>query len=337
VAEPAVAVFRNGRQESVTLADVAVVDSTGHLVAWVGNPYAETYWRSAAKPFQAVAFVLSGAAAAGDVSMHDLAVTAGSHHAEPPHVAAVQRLLARSGCDETALILSPAWPLSRPAREALARAGAAPGPLYDPCSGKHAAMLATAVHTGEPVEGYWRPTHSVQQRIRDVIGHFVGLKSARVLEGTDGCGVPTYFLPLARMALAYARLTDPRAVPDDEGQAALLVAEAMRRHPELTAGTRSLEVDVAAATQGRILVKTAAEGLFGAAVPERGWGIAAKVQDGGYRAVPILAAALLALLVPNLDGEGRLQELGHQTIQAAGGEEVGEMVPVFRLQRGQVS
>ncbi len=337
MAEPAVAVYRNGRQESVAVADAAVVDSTGHLVAWVGDPYAETYWRSAAKPFQAAAFVLSGAAAALDVSMPELAVAAGSHHAEPSHVEAVRRLMARCGCDETALVLPAAWPLSRSARETLARAGANPGPLYDPCSGKHAAMLATAVHTGEPVEGYWRPDHPVQRRIRGVIADFVGLGAARVSEGTDGCGVPTYFLPLARMALAYARLTDPRAVPDDEGRAALLVAEAMRRHPELTAGIRSLEVDVAQATQGRVLLKTAAEGLFCATVPERGWGIAAKVQDGGYRAVPILAAALLAMAAPALDVEDRLRGLARHAILAAGGEEVGEMVPVFRLQRGQVS
>lgn len=338
MAAPAVEIRRGDRVESVARADAAVVDSSGRLVAWVGDPRRETFWRSGAKPFQAIPVVASGAMAAWDMGVEELAVIAGSHHGEPAHVQIVRGLLARLGASPTDLVSGPGWPLSHSARETLRRRGEVPDAVYGACSGKHAGMLALASQLGSPRTGYDQSSHPVQAAIARVVALYCGYReTARIPQALDGCGVPTFFLPLSRMAWAYARLGDPRGVPDLEGRAGLMVAEAMRRHPHLTAGADALEVRLAHASGGRVVAKTAAEAVFCATIPERGWGLAFKMEDGGGRTVPSMAAALLALVGPAEDeARDQLMGLARHGIHTADGREAGEMAPVFQLQRGQV-
>ncbi|MFP2934771.1 asparaginase, partial [Pyxidicoccus sp. 3LG] len=53
---------RSGLVESLHAVSVAVVDAEGALVASAGDPRRVTFWRSAAKPFQALSLVRDGAA-----------------------------------------------------------------------------------------------------------------------------------------------------------------------------------------------------------------------------------------------------------------------------------
>ena len=67
-------------------------------------------------------------------------------------------------------------------------------------------MLATAVHMAEPTEGYWRPDHPVQQRIRRALEDMTGATLGADVCGIDGCSVPNWAIPLAGLAHAFARL-----------------------------------------------------------------------------------------------------------------------------------
>lgn len=338
MAEAAVEIRRGGRVESVARADGVVVDSAGHVVAWFGNPHRETYWRSSAKPFQAVPLVTSGAAGQFQLDSSDIAMAAASHSGEPRHQARVERILRRAGLTAAALQCGVHWPKHGPTADAMRRAGLFPTPLHHNCSGKHAGMLLTAAALGAPLEGYRDADHPVQQAVREAVALFAGVPAGRLATGVDGCGVPTFYLSLSRMAWAYARLYEGRGLPDAQAAAGLLVAEAMREHPGVVSGEGRLECRIAEAAGGRVLSKGGAEGVYCAALPERGWGVALKMDDGGTRARRSLAAAVLSLL-PVLPEEARtrLAALAVEPIENYAGQLVGEMMPVVELQWGQVT
>src|SRR5438034_6961401 len=65
--------LRGSWVEVVHEVHVAVVDSTGGLVARTGDPELVTFWRSAAKPFQALPLVEDGAAARFGLTSEELA------------------------------------------------------------------------------------------------------------------------------------------------------------------------------------------------------------------------------------------------------------------------
>ena len=73
--------------ESVHRVSVAVVDAENRLIADSGNPDLVTYWRSAAKPFQAIPLVADGAADHFGLEPRELALVCASHSSEPEHLA----------------------------------------------------------------------------------------------------------------------------------------------------------------------------------------------------------------------------------------------------------
>src|SRR6266550_1555333 len=85
--------IRGGVVEAVHEVHVAVVDSTGGLVARTGDPELVTFWRSAAKPFQALPLLEDGAAARFGLTSEELALACASHSSEPDQVARVRELL----------------------------------------------------------------------------------------------------------------------------------------------------------------------------------------------------------------------------------------------------
>ena len=97
---------------------------------------------------------------------------------------------------------------------------------HNNCSGKHAGMIALARHKGWLAQGYALPDHPVQRECLTEVARWAGLPVARVPHATDGCGVPSFVLPLRAMALAWARLgaasngAPADNIPDDARAAA---------------------------------------------------------------------------------------------------------------------
>jgi len=263
-------------------------------VAGAGDPRLVTYWRSAAKPFQAMPVVADGALARWGFSPADLALCCASHSSEPIHLELVGGMLAKIGCTEEDLACGPHPPLSPQVAEAVLRAGTTLTPRWSNCSGKHTGMLGLARHHGWPTAGYARAGHPVQRRILESVLQWTGLGQSEVALGVDGCTTVCFAVPLQAMAAAYARL----AVSADP--AAVAVRSAMLDHPELIAGTGRLCTDLMAGFPGRVLAKLGADGVYCAAVPEAGLGVALKIEDGDSRSA---ALALLAILA-QLSGQG---------------------------------
>jgi L-asparaginase II len=282
-----VEVERSGLVESRHLGVAVACDPDGRVAAALGDPELVVYPRSCAKPFQALAVLRLGAGERLGLGAEALASACGSHTGEPVHVRAVGRTLAAIGLDEGAL----RCPADLPAHPDARAAAAEPRRVYHNCSGKHAWMLAGAVARGWPVEDYLDPGHPVQQAISRALALWTGEESGHV--GCDGCGAPTAALSLRGLATAYARL-GARAVTGEGGPAALVAA--LRDHPLLIRGSGQLDSLLPEVAGGRLVAKTGAEAVYGAANLASGQGLALKVLDGGARAgAPALLAVMRAL------------------------------------------
>ena len=206
-----VEVTRGALTESLHRGVIAVADADGRCLLALGHVEHPVFPRSAVKALQAIPLIESGAADAFGLGDEELAIACASHSGEAVHVKAVRSLLSKAGVDETLLACGAHWPLSEGAARDLLSAGRGPRPIHNNCSGKHAGMLATAIHLGLRPQGYERPDHPVQIEIARVISELceVGLSADQM--GIDGCSVPTFALPLEALAKGFAR---PRGSDD---------------------------------------------------------------------------------------------------------------------------
>ena len=335
-AAPLAVATRGGEVESLHRGHIAVVDTQGTLLFQAGDPSIRTTMRSSAKPLQAMFTVLSGAADRFALSDQELAVISGSHSGTEEHVRTVAGILAKLSLGEEALQCGVHPPFDAETRRSLILAGREPGPLHHNCSGKHSGMLADALTLGVEPERYLDYNSPVQQGIEEVVAAMAGLPREEVGHGTDGCSVPTWILPLQRMAYAFARLGHAAELPDLLARAATRVAEAMRGYPVMVGGRGRFDTELMEATAGRLLVKSGAEGVLCVAVPERGWGIAIKEEDGGVRGLhPALLATLEQLdLISGRElatlAEWRRAVIrNYRDLEVGGVDAVSRLTPVF--------
>lgn len=324
-----VEVVRGSVTESRHRVHVAVVDADGNLRASAGDPDLATFFRSSAKPLQAVPVVDDGAYDRFGMTPEELALCCGSHSGAARHVRTAESILGRAGLDSEALACGPHPPLDEESRLALVEAGLEPGRLHNNCSGKHAGMLALARAHGWETAGYERLEHPVQGRMIAEIARWSGVPQEAVAFGTDGCGVVCFGLPLRNMALAYARFA-AAARRGERGPAK--VVEAMTSFPELVAGEGRVCTDLMRRAGGRLFAKIGAEGMYCVGVPGAELGIALKVEDGNSRAVPPFAVALLRELdLISEDDLGALHAHVFPVLRNTRGEVVGQLRPVVAL------
>jgi len=285
--------------ESVHRVSLAVVSSDGRLVASAGDPSRIAFWRSSAKPFQAMPLVDDGAADALGITPAELALACASHSSEPRHLEVAAGLLRRIGAGEDQLACGPHPPISPAVAERVLREGIALTPIWSNCSGKHAGMLALARHHGWPSAGYERPDHPLQARLLREVARWTGIRAEAIPTATDGCAVVTFGLLLSAMAGAWARFGA------DAADGPRRIREAMSAHPELVAGTGRLCTDLTGAFPGRVLAKICAAGIYCATLSELGLGVALKVADGDNDVSGIGLLAALAAVVERAGVAGR--------------------------------
>ncbi|MBP5858631.1 asparaginase [Marivibrio halodurans] len=288
-----VEVTRGGIVESRHRGAAAIVDARGHIQAAWGDIQRPVFPRSAIKAIQALPLVETGAADAFGFGARELAIACASHNGEALHVETVTGMLTAVGLDESALECGGHWPYSEADAHALAVQGRAPDQRHNNCSGKHAGMLALARHLGVETKGYTDQRHPVQQRVMGTMEMLTGLDLGRAAVGIDGCSVPTWAIPLENLAFAFARLCTGEDLPDDRAEAARRLIAACFREPFMVAGTDRFCTDFMTATAPRVFVKTGAEGVFCAAVPEYGLGVALKCDDGAGRAAEVMLVNIL--------------------------------------------
>jgi L-asparaginase II len=339
---PLVEVWRGGVVESRHRGHVCACEADGRVVAQLGEPEMTTYLRSSAKPFQALPLVASGAADRFGFDERELAIACGSHSGEPLHEETVAGMLRKIGLDASALKCGVHEPFNREVALAMRERGEPFRVLQNNCSGKHAGLLALALHLGAPIETYDQLDNPVQQAILRVVAQFSGVPEPEIAIGVDGCGVPVFAVPVRAMALMYARLVAPPLEFDRmTRRACARIVQAVTTHPELVGGAgERLDTEMMRATRGTVVSKIGAEGVYTAGVRPcarwpRGLGLAFKIEDGenlrarptvvieSLRQLDVLDDAALTTLAPY----ARFHVRNHR------GDLVGEVRAAFALEK----
>ncbi|QDL91747.1 asparaginase [Paroceanicella profunda] len=271
-----------------------VCDARGSVLAAWGDPERITLPRSSVKILQAMPLVESGAADTAGLGTEQLALACASHNGAAIHTDRVAAWLDGLGLGEQDLRCGAQMPDDGPARQALRAAGQGPCQFHNNCSGKHAGFLTLNRHLGGDAQ-YVDPAHPVQRAVLDAFEGLTGETSPGF--GIDGCSAPNFAASLRGIAAAMARIAGAETVLDGTRRdAAIRLREAMALHPLLIAGEGRACSELVASLGKGAVVKTGAEGVFIAILPEQGLGVALKIEDGATRASECALAALLVRL-----------------------------------------
>ncbi len=259
--------IRGGCLDNIHRGTVMVVDLKEETIFSQGEAAKEAFIRSSAKPLQALPVFECGALEKFNLTDAESAILCGSHIGGPLQVETVRSILSKIGRTEQDLECG--------------------GGIEDNCSGKHAGMLILAKIMQTDHQNYSLPEHPVQKLVRQTVQELCGIQG-EMRSATDGCGVPIFYMPLRNMALAYARLAVPDSLPPQRVTACRKIVTCMQSHPAMTG-----EPDFFSVCRPVFFSKSGANGLYCAGIPEKGIGIALKIDDGA--SLPA-RAALLSIL-----------------------------------------
>ena len=330
-------VIRGETVESIHRGHLIVVDGAGETLVSLGNPETVAFWRSSAKPFQAIPFLTSGAADRFGFSEQEIALACGSHSGERVHTETAARMLKKIDLSETDLRCGAHLPFDEKRAEEMIRAGEKPTQLHNNCSGKHAAMLAICLDKNFDLQTYERIEHPLQREILQTVSLFTDIAVDEIKLGIDGCAAPNFAVPVAAMARAFARLVAPPEYFDEATkQACERIVKAMLDFPEMIGGTKRLDTMLMQAGEGKLISKIGAEGVYSAGVlPSAdfptGLGIAVKIEDGDDKRARAVVLIELLRQLGIFDAE-TLREFSPLPIKNRRGETVGETRANFKLE-----
>ncbi|WP_299700453.1 asparaginase [uncultured Tateyamaria sp.] len=281
-------IWRGAFLESAHQGHAVVCDDSGQIVEAWGAPETVVLPRSSAKMVQALPLLESGAAAAHSLTPEHLALACASHQGAPIHTNKVGAWLSAIGCADDDFKCGPQESRDNAERNAMIRAGETPCRIHNNCSGKHTGFLTLAKHLGAGAD-YVDPDHAVQKACLEAFERNTGETSPGF--GIDGCSAPNFACTLHGMARAMAHFASADA-DSAEGQ----LRQAMGAHPDLVAGEGHACTRLMRAMNGKVAIKTGAEGFFVAILPEQKMGVALKIADGATRAAECAIAQILVRL-----------------------------------------
>jgi len=327
-----VEVTRGQMVESRHRGMAVVMDGDGKVVMRLGEVETPVFPRSAVKSMQALPLVESGAADRYGYGDKELALACASHSGEPEHMRLAGDIVARAGLSEADFECGCHWSSEQKVLIAQARAGDKPNQLGNNCSGKHAGFLCLSCHAGVDHHGYVGYDHFVQASVRDVMSELTGTAHGHDTCGTDGCSIPTYAAPLDRIAHGFARMASGVGLGLERARAAKRLMAACMAEPFYVAGTGRACTTLMQLAPGRIFAKTGAEGVYCAAIPEKGYGIALKCEDGSNRGAEAMIGAVLAkFFADDRELSAKLGDWTNKTLKNWNGIEVGQIRPVGEL------
>ena len=295
-------VTRGELTESIHVAFAVAVDETRQPFYSTGDPQYLTCIRSSLKPFQAAASVKAGAVDAAEFNDDELALMCASHIGEKMHVKTAQSMLTKLGLTVDDYECGSHFPSDTLTRHRMIKEDKEAQPLHNNCSGKHAGMLALAKHLGQGTANYIKKDHPVQRTILEYVQDITGLET--IPTEIDGCSAPTPFMTLETIAGMFQTLA---AGNEPELKR---VFKAMCSCPDLVGGSNHFDTNFIKALTGRGVTKVGGESVRGIALKTQDKGpvgIAIKILDGNFRALPVATMKLLEHL--ELLTEEELQNL----------------------------
>lgn len=290
---PMVELWRGGLLESTHLGHAVLVDDTGQIVQAWGDPDRIIFPRSSCKMIQALPLVETGAADAVGLTPAHLALSCASHQGAALHVTTARDWLAGLGLGEADLRCGSHEPYDRAERDRLICDHEGPCQFHNNCSGKHSGFLTVTKHLNAGPE-YVEIDHPLQKAIRAATEEVTGETVAGY--GIDGCSAPNFAMSVAGLARAMAEFAKAHDGGSVRERAMQRLRDAMAAHPEYVAGEGRACTELMRAMGGRVAIKTGAEAVFIAMIPEKKLGLALKIEDGNSRASEAALVAILARL-----------------------------------------
>lgn len=316
---------RHNQVEMFHSASVTMTNSNGDILFSLGSTEERPFTRSSAKPLQALPFVEIWG---DDLTLEEIAIASASHSGEIVHRRVVARILDRFGGKMEMLQCGIHPPLDKETRRELEQKGLTADVLHHNCSGKHAAMLATAFKYNETLEGYFEQHHPVQQRILSRIARYCEDSMDEIELGMDGCSVVTFGPTLRGMATAFARIAENST---RFGNDISKIRKAMITYPELIAGTyERIDTELMRTAKG-LIAKAGAAGYYA-----MGWhdvstglgvGVVIKVWSGDQPARDAITVILLEALGLLPEHWGSKTGWGAKPIKNWAGRTVGVVRP----------
>ena len=336
--EPLVYVTRNNNIESIHYGSICIVDNKEKIIYNIGDPFQKIYFRSSAKPLQVIPLILSGAADKYNFSLREIAIACASHSGQPKHQEVVNNLLTRLELNVSNLHCGTMYPFNKEEREKLIKNNKMPSAYHSSCSGKHAAMLAYAKYKGYAINNYEKIENPVQQDILDIISIFSGENKNNIFTGIDGCGVPSFLLPIYKIALSYAKLMS--CLNDNTSpyhRACKKIYEALTTHPDMVNGDGEFCTELMQHTHGKLIGKIGAEGIYCVGLKKENIGICIKISDGRERAVyPSVMQILKELDVLDKDEFEKLKHWLTPKLYNKLNQDIGNAVPAFNLEESKL-
>lgn len=326
-------IIRGSSIESVHYGKIAVVNIDGDDHYPSRKADFTAYARSTAKLLQAITVMEMGAVDQFQLSDQEIVLLCASHNGETDHIKKVQSILTKLGLKSAALQCGTHEPFHKETSNQLLSAHQPFTNLHNNCSGKHAGMLALCLKLGVSIDSYLSTEHPVQQAMKQTVKEMCELETMNEMYlGTDGCGVPVFGMSIRQLALAYAHLGAPVKLSPKRAEACKRILNCIIKHPFYLAGTDRFDTQLVKITQGRIVGKMGAEGIFALTVPEKSLGMVIKIEDGSQRAVyPAVVEALQQLRLVTPSELKQLAPFHVPILYNWNGLPVGRIEPVVQL------
>jgi L-asparaginase II len=329
-------VIRGASVESIHRGHLIVLDGEGNEIATLGDPETVTFFRSSAKPFQAIPFITSGAATSFGSLENEIALACASHSGEKIHTDIATKMLAKINLSESDLKCGTHLPFNEQRAEEMIRSEEKPTQLHNNCSGKHSAMLAFAMHIGADLKTYDLLENPIQQKILETISDFTETPVENISIAVDGCAAPNFALSVRAMAKGFLKLVfPPEDFEDDLREACRRIVSAMMSYPELIGGSERLDTILMQAARGKFISKIGAEGVWLCGILpsprwKKGLGIALKIEDGDdKRARAVISVEVLRQL--GIFDTETLKGYSPLPIKNRRGDVVGRVEASFRI------
>jgi len=323
MSEVLIKIYRGNLVENIYQGDIAIVGRKGKLIFSVGDSKKITYWRSAAKPIQVLPVIYSGAADKYGLTEKEIAIMTSSHTGEEEHIKLIYSILDKISLNEGNLLCGVYPAFRKPAAKS----------IYNPCSGKHIAQLTLCQYYGWEINDYYKLEHPVQQMILNVVAKMAEYPKEKIYLGIDGCGVPVFGLPIKNMSYAYERMVNWEILDSEYQQASKRIVMSLIKYPEIVGGTGRFDTDLIRVSEGKLLAKSGADGVFCVGVrDENGMGITIKMESGNVKFLPLVVVQILyQLKILSKEKLNKLKKYYPLWMKNYRNEKVGKFISDFKL------
>lgn len=322
-------VDRNNVSESAHRGWVVACDNRGKILAGTHKKFPDVFARSSIKPVQALPFLFADGLETFSFGIKELSVMCSSHSGEEIHVKTVSSILKKIKLTEKHLKCGIHNPYGVEANNHLIKTNTQPSEIHCNCSGKHSGMLAACLISGWTLHDYYDYNHPLQKEIRQHIQNLTGLKADNLNWGIDGCGVPTYSMPLNKIAEIFAKISNPNHDLSPKYQQIFnLIKEAFFEYPEIIAGTNRVDTQIMSANKNKYISKIGGEAVLALGIPNEKKAFAIKIEDGANRPLLPVIIKTLELLKQDVSNP-ELQKLAITNVENNSKQVVGKVYPVF--------